>query len=705
MKKFSVMVLGISLIAASVYAAGSEVSDEVKQIQKTIYEQGLNWVAGQTSMMDLSPEERRMYLGLRIPPSAQKRFSELDKLPPPMLLDTQEIFDWRDMGGVSAVKDQQSCGSCWDFAATAAFESIYMIRHSVEPDFSEQQVLSCNTGGGSCAGGWMEDAYNLFMSYGAVDETCMPYQANDNIPCTQEECVPIAYLDDYIDIPNDVAYIKNALLTSPVSTTFTVYDDFYAYSGGCYEHADTEPLNHAVLIVGWDDNECDGEGAWIVKNSWGHDWGLDGFFYIKYGSAGFGQATQRPIYGQVGLPELVYEPDTIAINIESGGHENMTFNIANTGDADLMYLIEAICPTNQDSFGYYWRDIESPNGPTFDWIDITAIGTPVQFPGDIDDGNSGPLPLGFTFDYYGERYESINVCTNGWASFTDETSVEWGNVGIPDPEPPNNMLAPFFDDLNLENGGTIYFYSNNADTAIITWQEVPDWRQEGIFTFQIILTIPCGIKYQYLSMGPGRLNECSIGMENQTGTVGLEVIRDQSYVQDMLAIDYCLGTAPTPPELYLTIDPSSGTVAPESDIDVNLTFAPGELPAGDYTGTFRLITNDPYNGINDLPIIMHVGQVGIADDNAVPYRFALQPIYPNPFNASANVRYSLDKPGTVSMKVFNLLGQEVATLYDGYQAAGEHTIRWRPDGISSGLYFVKLASNNQSSARRVMLLK
>ena len=126
----------------------------------------------------LTFEERLQYLGLDIPDEVKKRFQELDELPSPVLLNPEEYFDWRIMGGVTPVKDQGACGSCWDFAATGAFESAILIGDAVEWDLSEQQVLSCNTGGSSCSGGWMEDAYNLFMGYGAVEESCMPYEAD-----------------------------------------------------------------------------------------------------------------------------------------------------------------------------------------------------------------------------------------------------------------------------------------------------------------------------------------------------------------------------------------------------------------------------------------------------------------------------------------------------------------------------------------------
>ncbi|MBD3169045.1 MAG: hypothetical protein GF307_06150, partial [candidate division Zixibacteria bacterium] len=98
-----------------------------------------------------------------------------------------------------------------------------------------------------------------------------------------------------------------------------------------------------------------------------------------------------------------------------------------------------------DAFGYTWIDSDEPGGPLFNWIDISEIGTPVSF-SDLDDGNSQELPIGFDFEYYGNTFNGINLCTNGWASFTDSTCVEFGNMPIPHPEPPNNMLAVFYDD-------------------------------------------------------------------------------------------------------------------------------------------------------------------------------------------------------------------------------------------------------------------
>jgi hypothetical protein len=702
-RAYFMLIIPLSVI---IFAANlpAQVSDEVLQIQKMIREKGLKWSAGQTSMMDLPLEERRMYLGLEIPESARERFAELDRLPVPLLTTTQNYFNWADLNCVTPIEDQRTCGSCWDFAATHAFESAYLIETGEMLNFSEQQVLVCNNGGSDCGGGWMEDAYGVFMSYGAVAENCMPYWANDGVPCTQDECEPLAYLDNFVDVPDNVNSIKNALMHGPLSTTYTVYDDFYGYNGGCYEHADIQPLNHAVVIVGWDDDMCDGQGAWIVKNSWGPTFGIHGYFYMKYGSSGFGEFTQRPVYGNDGLPDLSLSPDSIYVQLASGDQTTVNLDFDNVGDGSLHYKLSAAQPEGQDEFGYYWLDSDNSEGPDFDWIDITSLGDPVQFPYDGDDDNSGWLDFGFDFDYYENTYHHLKVCSNGWLTFMDGWFVNPDNLSMPDPTLPNNIIAPFWDDLNLEYSGQVYFYTNQVDTAIITWDNVADSRDIATYTFQVILAAPNSIKFQYLNMGSERLDEATIGIENRTATIGLQVAKNTAYVHDELATAIYLGEAN---ELeWLGMTDQVGVVQAGENFSLPITFSADGLSDGLYTAALQLLTNDDDYLVNRIPVVLRVGIVGIDDETAnLPGKFNLNPIYPNPFNAQATISYSVPAAGFVTIESYNLAGQKVATLFKGTESPGQHSLNWDASKLASGMYFIKVSFEGNSQTQRVTLLK
>ncbi len=259
------------------------------------------WTAGKTSVSDLSPEEKQKLLGFAIPDWYDEWWESLPKLEPPPGAKFDPVFDWRThqgpygSNGVTRVKSQGSCGSCWAFAAVAQLESHIKIYGEVELDLSEQQSVSCIRPNEGCDGWYSTACYDLFRTVGAISEECMPYRENDTEPCIQNQCEKwgkIYSVPDtsggYVAVANNVDHIKNALLRGPVKTSFTVEDTFYYYTGGCYDKDTFLPTNHAVLIVGWDDNMCGGEGAWIVKNSWGLDFGLSGYFYIKYYTARIG---------------------------------------------------------------------------------------------------------------------------------------------------------------------------------------------------------------------------------------------------------------------------------------------------------------------------------------------------------------------------------------------------------------------------------
>jgi C1A family cysteine protease len=295
-------VLALSLVFWAGSRSLAQSAPDTKAEQERCYTCG--WTAGKTSVSDLSHEEKQKRLGLVVPKWYDQWWESLPKMEAPPGAKFDSVFDWRThqglygTTGVTKIKDQGDCGACWAFSGVAQLESMIKIYGEVELDLSEQQVVSCKRPGVGCdSGGTTEMAYDLFRQTGAVSEACMPYHANDTDPCSQSyDCEkwakiyasPDTTLGYHAVSPNEEA-IKAALLLGPVNSYFAVEDTFFSYTGGCYDRDNFLPINHAVLIVGWDDRMCNGAGAWIVKNSWGPGWGENGFFYVKYGVAKIGR--------------------------------------------------------------------------------------------------------------------------------------------------------------------------------------------------------------------------------------------------------------------------------------------------------------------------------------------------------------------------------------------------------------------------------
>jgi C1A family cysteine protease len=300
------LAIASALVLAAFPAFAEKSEDErIAEINKRNAELGYQWTAGKTSVSGLSAEEKKQLLGLLPLPEGWGK----DKQPlmAPAGATFATAYDWRQHNGVTPVTDQRSCGSCWAFAAVAQLESHTLIFDERLEDLSEQQVVDCNPWGGSCSGGWVPGALELFMDPGCEGELCYPYEARDDKPCRQNQCTVLSKISDYNPVSNSVDAIKTALQTGPVSTAFTVIDDFYNYQNGCYQSVSTETPNHAILIVGWDDNQCGGQGAWIIKNSWGLGWGMGGFGYIKYGTCNIGTNAYQ----------ITYMPTTVLVHVTS----------------------------------------------------------------------------------------------------------------------------------------------------------------------------------------------------------------------------------------------------------------------------------------------------------------------------------------------------------------------------------------------------
>ena len=226
-------------------------------------------------------------------------------------------YDLRTQGRVNGVQDQGECGSCWAFGTLAPLECAIKIRDGISVDLAEQWLLSCNKDGWDCDGGFFAHDYlvsknDLCRQTGAVMESDFPYAATE-LPC---EC-PYErhyWIDSWAYIGNSYTVpatedIKQAVMTyGPVSVGVFVNDAWYGYSGGIFNACEVGNTNHAVAIVGWDDNfQGSGVGVWIVKNSWGADWGDDGFIYMPYGCSLIGEGA---CYIEFDLPGFFFWADT-----------------------------------------------------------------------------------------------------------------------------------------------------------------------------------------------------------------------------------------------------------------------------------------------------------------------------------------------------------------------------------------------------------
>jgi C1A family cysteine protease len=202
-------------------------------------------------------------------------------------------FDLRDVNGsnyITPIEDQGNCGSCVAFGTTATVEGTFQLQ-SGKPnsgvDLSEAQLFYCIGGsqGRNCENGWWPDgALAAYQNSGIVDAACFPYTAGDQ-PChlcanSQSRLTKITGWHTL----SATADMKTWLSTrGSLSTCFSVYDDFYHYTGGVYTQTSTVYQGgHCVCVVGYDDNNR----CWICKNSWGTGWGEGGFFQIAYGQCG-----------------------------------------------------------------------------------------------------------------------------------------------------------------------------------------------------------------------------------------------------------------------------------------------------------------------------------------------------------------------------------------------------------------------------------
>ena len=328
-------------------------------------------------------------------------------------------------------------------------------------------------------------------------------------------------------------------------------------------------------------------------------------------------------------PVVSVDPTAIDVSLPKGSSTTETLTITNNGGSTMNYSVAppTLVPAGQEdavvaappryefdrirskeaadsrvgppvanasggpgSFGYTWVDSNS-GGAAYDFIDISGTGTEANVGFDGDE----TVPLPFSFPFYGEVQNEVTIAANGFLTFAPLVGINYINSQIPDTGNPNLFIAGMWSDIEPPDG-TGVFYEGTSEYFIVQYEEVPGY---GFFTpppdpvtFQIILFPDGSFKMQYKNVDSDLRIESTVGIEGPQGLTGLQVVFNNEYLEDGLAISWS--------------PPISGTLEPGESVGVPIEISAEDREEGNYEGNVIVSTNDPINPEVNVPVTLEV---------------------------------------------------------------------------------------------------
>eukprot|EP01114_Cavostelium_apophysatum_P016173 TRINITY_DN454_c0_g1_i1.p1 TRINITY_DN454_c0_g1~~TRINITY_DN454_c0_g1_i1.p1 ORF type:complete len:333 (+),score=72.61 TRINITY_DN454_c0_g1_i1:44-1042(+) len=244
---------------------------------------------GATKFADLTADEfEAKYLGY-------KKSSKSQLIPPSTLnLPTEyqypASFDWNSKGAVTPVYNQEACGSCWAFSTTEAIESAWFLAGNSLVSLSPQQIVDCDQGNGDegCNGGDTTTAYQYVIKAGGLESwNDYPYAGYDQ-SCAFQSKEVVAKISGWSYVTqnkNETEMLIGLMEKGPLSICVDA-SSWQVYIGGVVSALCGDDLDHCVQITGYQDvTDIFGTyHVWNIRNSWGADWGEDGYIWVERGS-------------------------------------------------------------------------------------------------------------------------------------------------------------------------------------------------------------------------------------------------------------------------------------------------------------------------------------------------------------------------------------------------------------------------------------
>ena len=280
-------------------------------------------------------------------------------------------------------------------------------------------------------------------------------------------------------------------------------------------------------------------------------------------------------------PLITVTPEKITQAMVQGDSIEMPLTIANTGNSDLSFNIDvddsSVLPSD---YKYTWTDSDQPYGPVYKWDNLS---------GNVQ---SDPMPykgyyrfsLPFSFPFYGNDYDDFYLNSNGTISFGGHVE-DTVNRRVPVFDSSNNLIAPFWD--NLDSGGVIYV-AGNENRIVIQFQDIKiNGHPLDSVTFQVVIHKNGDIIFYYKNGFNSALDHATVGIENESGTDGLEIAYNTSYLHDSMAVR--ISTQPK----WLSILPVSGIVSPGNTEIINIKLKSSGLAVQNCIAMLSVNHNDP----------------------------------------------------------------------------------------------------------------
>ena len=333
--------------------------------------------------------------------------------------------------------------------------------------------------------------------------------------------------------------------------------------------------------------------------------GLVTAFYLQASNVGvtshiaaIAAATQVTFVASNGQPQgLTIVPGDINATVNAGANSLVPLTLTNNTSDPISYTVR-LDGDKVDALSY--ADSDQLGGPVFVWNDISATGTRLDAISDADD-DSEAVDLSFAFPYFGSTYSNVFVNSNGFVTL-GSSGGDYIYYRLPDPNAPANEIAAFHTDLYLdENGGgsgDVYF-RDFGDRAIIQFNLAARLAQDGFSTFQIVLNADGTILFYYLDMS-GTLDDCVVGLQNETKDKGLTVAYQQHYLKNNLAVRLVDSTR------WLSVSPTSGTLAAGGNTTLDVVLDARSLVSGSYNGAVTISANSLPDVSVTVPVAMNI---------------------------------------------------------------------------------------------------